>query len=249
MAAIVAPAGSGKTLVLKALANEMRGLLVTVYQGMGVRDLYRAVAEPLGYASTKRGSRADVLNFIVDKLSGTSRIIFLDEAHLLGNHIGAVRAIHDLAGVPIVMAGTADILDLINDRAHGRGQFSSRCLRFNALEFVQNAEDSRDGSAGRPLFSVAEIQEFFATRKIRLDRDAMKLVWALSCLPNYGCLRLVGTLVDIATDAEPGIALITRDHILGAMQSLIGGESAYLTRLAQRHIETDADETPARKVG
>ena len=119
-----------------------------------------------------------------DPLSGRSSRT--SSAHALN----CVRSIHDQAEVPIILAGTADILHHVNDRADGRGQFASRCIFHNEMEGALNVEGPGSGSAGaRDLFTLEEIKAFFDMKKIRLADDALDLCWSLACLPNHGTLR------------------------------------------------------------
>jgi DNA transposition AAA+ family ATPase len=239
MAAIVVPAGAGKTKVLKALTAEMRGVYVYCNEGVTARDLYRLIGVELGWQN-KAGTRGQLLRFIVDQLKGTNRILFVDEAQNAGKHIGCLRSVHDQAQVPIVMAGTDEILQFANDRDHGRGQFSSRCIRYNAMDHVHNAEGGGppgSDAVGRDLFSIEEIQAFFSMKKIRVDRDALNLLWALACLPSHGTLRLVENTIDTVMDLNADLTVVTRDYVVAALQSLVGSEAVYLQRLTRRHIE------------
>jgi hypothetical protein len=177
------------------------------------------------------------MRFIVEKLQGTKRIIFLDEAHQLHRAISAVRSVHDQAGVPIVMAGTADILTMVDDRTDGRGQFSSRCIRFNVCEEVRNAQDPKGGVSGaRDLFTIEEIKAFFAMKKMRLTTDGLRLMWLLACLPNHGTLRLIESLAEIASDLNPDIEVLDRPQVVEALEMFRGRkESIYLETLTDRH--------------
>lgn len=236
MAAIVAPAGCGKTKVLRALTEEMRGVYLYCTDDMTPRGFLQSLAMACG--CPHYGTRTALLRAIVEKLKGTKRIIFLDEAHqLAGKAIGAVRSVHDQAGVPIVMAGTADILQAINDRKDGRGQMSSRCLRFDVMTMVTNAEDPDGTRARRDLFTVEEIRAFFGMHKMRIADDGMQMLWQLACLPNHGTLRLAGAVAATAADICPGVEVLTRRHLMEAMTLMFGGEAKYLRNLADRHQE------------
>lgn len=236
MAAIVAPSGSGKSKVMKALTEEMRGLYIYCNDALTAREFLISLATQLGMGETGK-SKAALLRFIVEKLKGTKRIIFLDEAQMIGRAINSVRAVHDQAGVPIVMAGTADILHMVDDRTDGRGQFSSRCLRFNVCEEVRNAQDPDGRTAGgRDLFTMEEIKAFFAMKKIRLTNDGLRLMWLLACLPNHGTLRLVETLAEMASDLNPKVEQLDRTHIIEALEMFRGRkECDFLETLADRH--------------
>lgn len=237
MAAVVAPAGSGKTKVLKVLAEQMRGVYHYVSANISEKDFLMELALAVGYKKDY-GTKGALLRHIIGELVKTKRIIFLDEAQNLGKVVGAVRSIHDQAGVPIVMAGTADILDMVDDRSHGRGQLSSRTIRCNLLDAVSDADDPDGSRNGRHLFTEDEIKAFFATRGIRLADDALRLTWALACLPKYGTLRLAETLAYTASDANPTALTLSKRHITEALEIIAGPQFAHLLKTAQRVVET-----------
>ncbi len=102
-----------------------------------------ALAKEIGITDPPRAA-GDIKRKIVEKLKGTNRPVFLDEAHLLPpSCFGRIRSLHDQTGVPIIMAGTHEILRRINDRSNGKGQFASRCYQFNAMDMVVNASEPR----------------------------------------------------------------------------------------------------------
>lgn len=151
--------------------------------------------------------------------------------------VSLIRSIYDQAGVPIVMAGTSDILPHVDDRTDGRGQFASRTLFCNIVEMVTDAEHGGGKSEVRDLFTVEEIAAFFATRKIRLTREALMLAWALACLPNYGTLRFIGDVATLASDLSRGEE-VDRKGILQAMQFALGRPLArHVSTIAERHQE------------
>jgi DNA transposition AAA+ family ATPase len=235
-AVIVAPAGTGKTKVLKIVAEETRGVYVACTEKMRLYGLYLILAQALGWGRN-RGSSHELEQFIIEQLKGTGRMVLIDEAHLIGPDIRAVRSIHDGAGVPIVLVGTDAIENATDDSAHGRGQFSSRTIFYNALDHAYNSE-SPDGSAeAKDLFTEEEIREFFASKKIRLDRDGFKMLWALSCLPGHGCLRLVERIVQVAFSLAPEAEKLTRDDLLPALEMVASRRFVLLQRLAKRQME------------
>jgi hypothetical protein len=221
MAAIVVPAGAGKTMVAKALVAELRGLYVYADEHITAGSLYLAIAAELGWDAA-RGSLGQLLQFIIKKLTGTRRIIFIDEAQNCGKHLGCLRSIFDRANVPIIMLGTHQIMDHVNDRAHGGGQFESRCILYNAIELVADVEGGPGRQLGRDLYSVDEIEAFFAMKKIRINRDALKLMWALACLPGHGALRLVEQILDTALDTNPELSVLNRDDVVAAYSNSKG---------------------------
>lgn len=236
MAAIVAPAGCGKTKVLKVLADEMSGVYVYCDEQITERELLYKISLALGRKG-ELSTRIVHRQFIIKSLLGTRRTIFLDEAQNLTKGIRAVRSIFDQAEVPIVMAGTAEILSYIDDRADGRGQFSSRCIRYNVLEKLRSVEGpGGGGKKGKHLFTVEEIQAYFASKKIRLATDGLQMLWLLACQPNHGTLRLVEKLASIALDLSPGKEVIHRQQVIDALMLFRGEpEAKYLEQLTERY--------------
>lgn len=243
MVAIVAPSGSGKTLVLKAMAEKMIGVYHYCQE-----DTKKAFLQELATAAGINGkyhSAASSKRWLVNKLKGTRRPLFLDEAHRLRTDvIGVVRSLHDQAGVPIIMAGASEILHLIDDTAHGGGQFHSRTLQLNLLSnYLDHAgPDNPEGSpqaaraAARPLFTIEEVRQLFNGMAIRFDGDALELLAAVACVPGRGCLRTVQRVVELLAKQDP-TRTITRRNVMEALSLLFSDAGVHLARLAQRHCE------------
>lgn len=245
MAAIVAPSGSGKTMVLRVLADKYRGRYIYCTEDLSAKTFLVTLADAVDATVPvyRNRNRYELLKAIVERLRGTNRPIILDEAHRLPAEVlPRIRSIYDQAGVPIILAGAAAILDTINDRSDGRGQFASRCIQYSVLDHVTNAEgpdpDSRGarGAGGRPLFSQDEVRTFLDGLQVRFDPDGFRLAWAIACLPNHGCLRTLLRVVSLLRpdagnrDAEP----ITRPEVLTALALLFGQTGRYMGTLADR---------------
>jgi DNA transposition AAA+ family ATPase len=237
MAAIICPAGAGKTTVLKVIVAEHGGIYISCTRGMTPRAIYREIAEALGYRKSS-GTLGDLLSFILAALRDTKRLIVLDEAHLMQKHIGCVRAIFDGANVPIIMAGASEILDWINDRNDGAGQFSSRTMRRNLLDVIQTSgRPDGKGARCKMLFTQDEVRRFLSNMKIRLTSGGLEMAWRLACLPAHGTLRLVMHLV--CTLAKTGLEEIGRDEILDALTAWCGpSECLQITRMADAVADT-----------
>lgn len=235
MAVLVAPSGMGKTKVLEALAEEMQGLYVCCSESMTLRGLYMSIAVKVGWLRAT-GNCQELERFIIEQLTRTKQILLVDEAHLLGPSIKSLRTIHDQAKVPVVMAGTDEIETAINDRAHGRGQFNSRCIFYNALDHVRGASGGRNGPAGKDLFSVQEIKDFFAKRKIRIDKSGLQMIWSIACLSGYGCLRLVESVIEMIFVLDDSCEVITRDDVTAALQMLGRKEFSNIQSQAQKQM-------------
>jgi DNA transposition AAA+ family ATPase len=244
MAAIVAPSGAGKTLVLKHLADKYRGRYIYCTEHMRSGSLLKAIAIACDVTKHRaRGggkSRCELLADIVERLVGTNRPLFLDEAHQLPRDaFPTIRAIHDQAGVPIIMAGASEILDHINDRVNGKGQFASRCYQYNVMEHVANVEDDPSGGKlGRPLYTQEEVRKFLDKLEVKFHGDGFELLWAIACLPNHGCLRTIRRVVHLLRpDKSKRDQPITRKEVVYAMGLLLGQMGNHIARKAEEHIE------------
>jgi DNA transposition AAA+ family ATPase len=245
IAAIVAPAGCGKSMVLQIMAEQMGGAYIYCTAMLTPRTLLTALARSLGLGKGSAAA-ATLLADICDKLRGTARPILCDEAHLLRPEcLACLRAVHDQAAVAIILAGTDEILNRINDRSGGRGQMASRCLRYNALEHSMNVEGSPSGpdgkrGVGRPLFSKDEIRALFAKSAVKFDAGGLELLWAVACLPDRGTLRTARRLVQHVLERYPEDA-VTRDRLRWAAKLLFGLDGGYMVdTVARRHEEAFA---------
>jgi DNA transposition AAA+ family ATPase len=245
MAAIVAPSGSGKTFVLKSLEEELNGLYIRCDDTFTPSQLLRQIARSMG-AKALSHFTYEVQEWVVERLRAKRHVLMLDEAqHLKPKTMSRIRTLHDAAGVTVILVGTADILEIVNDRHDGRGQFSRRCIRYNVLEYVRNVGDPRGGAAGgRDLFSMEEVRSFFASKRIRLHRDGLEMLWLIACLPNYGTLGFAEKVASIAIDMFGDEEALTRDTIMQAMQILMGDEVTLVKRYAKQHLEESTG--PAR---
>lgn len=238
MLVIIAPSGTGKTKVLQAIAEEMRGIYIQADDGKRApKELIRCLCAAVKGKTT--GTIGVMLASLIEQLRKQPRIIIIDECQFLARCLSVIRSVYDQAGVPVIMAGTSDILPYVDDRTDGRGQFASRTLFCNIMDAIVDVE--RDGggdkSESRDLFSLEEIAAFFETKKIRLTREALMFAWSLACLPNYGTLRFA---FDVAAMAEEWAKKdpVDRKHMMNALQLCLGRPLAkHVKTIAQRHEE------------
>jgi len=242
MAAICAPSGVGKTHVLKALAAKMSGLYIYCHE-LSRKGLIQDLAIAAGVTGRYHTASA-YMGLIVERLRGTRRPIFLDEAHRIKPEaIGVLRTVHDLTGCPVIMAGTSEILHLIDDTAHGGGQFHSRTLQLNLTNGLPDASPGMpDGTyqpafaQGKPLFTVEEVRQLFEGMTIRFNDDALALLAAVASIPGRGGLRTVRRVVELLAKQDT-TRTITRRNVLDALGLLFADAGVYLAKLAQRQSE------------
>ena len=244
MAAIAAPSGSGKTIVLQASAAKMAGLYLYCGGVMSSKSLLQGLNRAAGMTNTYRTSQV-LMEQVIAQLQGTRRPLFLDEAHLLDTKaLGTVRSIHDICEIPIILAGAGEILPLIDDSANGGGQFRSRCLQLNMLSGLNfNGSGNTPGgdyasrfAGGKPLFTVEEVRKLFEGSSIRFEPDALDLLTAVACIPGRGCLRTVRRVVELLAKQDP-TRVIARKDVLDALGLMFADAGVHLAKLAQRHCE------------
>lgn len=240
MAAIVAPSGSGKSMVLEILCEKYRGRMIYCTPYLTGRSLLQAIAGAID--APRAGTRAELMHRIIERLRGTGRPLFFDEVQSLReDSLPCLRSIFDQAGVPIIMAGTAEILERINDRFDGRGQLASRCLQYNCLDGAMDVDrpgGGGGGRSGRPLFSREEVRAFLTNLHVRFDPDAGEIMWAIACLPNHGCLRTVRRIVLTLRPSQASREkVITRADVLMALRLMFGQVGTLIGQGATRHLE------------
>ena len=240
IASIVAPAGCGKTLLLEYMSKKLNGHYLRCTEDMKPRAFMAAIAKVLKL-STYNGTTAALFTEICARLKGTDQPLFFDEAQDLPEACySRIRAIYDVAKVPIILAGTDKILVRIDDRANGRGQFASRCIPYVIAEHFDSAENPDGGGtrAGRSLFTIEEVAKFLEQQNVRLSDDALQMAWAVACLENRGCLRLVRQIVRMARPQADGAKTeITLKEFKRNCNFLLGIQGAYIVRCAENYIE------------
>jgi len=205
MALITGPAGVGKTMMLDAAAKMMTGsMLIRISletkRGPG---MLRRVAAIAGCSTRYRcafGMYAD----LVKTLKGTGRPLLVDEVHAISpSGLELLRDLHDeCGGLPIVLCGTYDASDAINDRTIHRAQFSSRIVAELDLGDVLYGvgPDHGDGQSSSPpgLTSVDEIVAMFAKGKVKLAGSGAEFLAELANIPGAGGFRICRQLVQVA---------------------------------------------------
>jgi len=217
MGVAVMPSGTGKTLVLELLAQELTGFYLYCDEDMTPRLFLRELARSVGAKVTNSDTAVSLKAKIV------KRPVF-----------SRIRSIHDRARVPIIMAGTDEIIPSIDDSANGRGQLTSRTMQYNALAKYYNADDP-DGSGGTPLFTRDEIRKLYANAQVKFDPEAVEFLWAMACLPGYGCLRTNRKLIELVLEKWTGEP-VTRERLLTALPLHFGHKAPHIERMAQYHV-------------
>ena len=127
--------GTGKTRALKQYAKDHPNcILIEATPSMDSKILLRELVEKCGAIvhktySYSQGTKNDMMDAVISKLTGTDKLIILDEADKVNpNTLEYVRRISDKAKVGVVLSGTEELHPMLRDPRGRFGQISSRVL-------------------------------------------------------------------------------------------------------------------------
>jgi DNA transposition AAA+ family ATPase len=199
-----APAGVGKSTIVKAICAELpSAVLVTVNAGSRCRvGFLRAVHAAL---RRRRGANWRVTyDDVAEALRQSGRVssrplLIVDQAHLLHDAVfQLLMDLHDECGLSVLLVGTIVAHNrVVDDEDPQGGQLSSRIgMRLNLTpEFYGSSTGTR-----KPCFTVADVRRIFQQGKIRLSNDAAEML-ARVANESIGHLRRVDRLVQWAMAA------------------------------------------------
>lgn len=228
IAVFVVPAGSGKTVALEAAEIEIPGaILLTVTQRRGtVKSFLQLWARKLQISQAGRAE--DIQDRVVEKLTGSNRLVLIDEAHKLTvPTLDTIREIWDSTQIPIVMAATPILQQMITHQRVGTqavelmDQFYSRVGVFRDLTKIENPKTGQE----EPLVSLADVRRVFVRGHVRLAPDAEHYLCRLANTPGAGGLRVCRDLVQMIVDLWPGEA-ITEKQLRRACATRLGVKAA-----------------------
>lgn len=196
-----APSGAGKTIGARGLASEdSLAILVRVDQRRGTDiGLARLINEAAGWRGSPRGH--SMIEFVLDKLKNTGRLIIVDEGHRLKTSgCEFLRDLADVSGVPILILATEEFyarLTRVRTRSGDLNydQFARR------VGFVCDLLRGLDGKGGskQPFFVFDEVRAIFsADDKVKLTTDAVEYLQAIACCIGLGMLGLAANVFDLA---------------------------------------------------
>ena len=191
------PAGIGKTVCALATQAEIAGTIYVCIR----RDTRSATGLIRGlYAASKRKLRARMragYEDVRDHLSGSGRLLIVDQAHRLQD--GALEVLMDLnddCKLPVLLVATRDLaarVDADNDPHFGQ-LFSRIVLR---ADLFPELGGSRSGGRSASVFSVSDIGAIFEREGLKLHPDAARMLAEMACR-NVGHLRFVGHVANWA---------------------------------------------------
>jgi DNA transposition AAA+ family ATPase len=233
MGVIVGPAGVSKTTVLKYIAaGRIAGSMhieLTSTEKTIVQVLRRLSAE-LGLNDQYHAQR--LMQNIIKNLRGTDRLLLIDEAHYANKQaLNALRDVHKQTGCPIMLVGTREITESVNDFDAFRGQMKSLISMHYDISIEAN-------ESGNPLYSVDDIINYAGSMGIKLTIDGASRVAELSSQLGWGGLRSAAYLMLNASMAVGGKPLTER-HINRTLRQMEGYEG---------YLRTDSRVQSSRKV-
>lgn len=222
MALAFGPAGIGKTTTIEAITAEIPTAIAV---GVDHDSRYPTGLLTKIFNAISRKKRAGGVRLaeVIDKLRkpervATHNLLILDEAHKLADRSIVVLAeLHDKARCSILFVGTIDLKRrLATDDEPELGQISSRVGMRIALAPELAGTDGTRGE--RACFTVEEIRKLFSRGKVKLHRDAARML-ANIANSQRGTLRRVSRLFDWAEVAarKDGADAITVAHLQMAM--------------------------------
>ncbi len=227
--AVYGPAGIGKTLTLKALAESIPGMIhLTISDSTAsVPQFFRELSTLIKVDAGQM--RAGLRRAICERLRGTKRLITIDEAHLATSSVlTAARQLHDETNCPMLLVG----LPMLARRlVEGRGDDGAGATLYSRVGISRDLEErTRRGNGGEPLFSVDDIKNVFAKSKVRLSADARGWLYALANMPECGGLRAATNAlrlsIHVVQKSRKSIDAITADMLRRASRMLHGLEGA-----------------------
>lgn len=190
MGVIVGPSGVSKTVVLKFIAaGDIPGAIHIELTSTDktIKQVLARTAAELGLNDQYHAQR--LMSNIIKTLRGTDRLLMYDEAHYANKDaLNAIRDIHKQTGCPIMLVGTRDIFDAINDFDAFHGQMKS--LISMSYDITVEANQS-----GNPLYNVDEMYEYAASMGLKLTVDGASRAAELSSELGWGGLRSTAYLL------------------------------------------------------
>jgi DNA transposition AAA+ family ATPase len=227
-------AGIGKTLAMEALNRVLPGsVLITVEKAhASPTGLLRAIAGGLRINSGK--SNPWLFDKIAEKLSGTPRLLMIDQVHNLRNAkndkaLFYLTDLWDRTKSPQLWCGTADLVAYLQrEKARGNETLAQIRSRITYVrDLMQRTREPEHGGRGEPLVTLDQMIEMFGKNKIRITTDGIRMLWSVACLPDDGALRTCTNLVLIATIVaeQQGIKQIDARLLKAALRDSVQSET------------------------
>ncbi len=135
MGLVYGATGAGKTTAVAWLATRQNGVFVRATALTTPTSLCESICRELGIA--RKGTNVATIEAIVERLAETNRPLFIDEADYIVDQkrlVETLRDIHDLASVPVILIGMANIRRSITGREQLAGRIA-QWVEFAAAPF------------------------------------------------------------------------------------------------------------------
>lgn len=204
IALVTGDAGAGKTTALRYYVATNTGVIFVTANACttSATAILGLICKELGMQVP--GRKVALMNTLVDKLTGSNRLIIIDEAdHLSLDALQAVRNINDLAGVGIVLSG--------NDKIYRQMLAGRRSYEFDQLRtrIVVRKKVVND-------YTIDEMTAIFPG----LNQECIGYLLKLA---NAESLRTAKKLYEVAIDfaAAQGTVLSVK-HLRSTQKQLLG---------------------------
>ena len=201
--ALVGPAGSGKTTILRKYCEvNPNARYMKCWALMHMRDLLDMIADT--FDLTLKGTMFRRQQQLINELRGSDAILLMDEAELLKTwnvkKLEVLREIWDAIGIPIVLCGTDGLKDVLT-RGTGRD---------NCAQLYRRCWQGVTSGIGEDEMS-AILGEY------EMSTDAAKALTQLAADFRHGGMRNAFETLRIALEITGG-AMITAPIVKQAMQ-------------------------------
>lgn len=204
IALVTGDAGAGKTAALRYYVDTSTGVIFVTANACttSATAILGLICKELGMQIP--GRKAALMNVLVDKLTGSNRLIIIDEAdHLSLDALQAVRNLNDLAGVGIVLSG--------NDKIYRQMKAGRRSYEFDQLRtrIVVRKKVVND-------YTIDELTAIFPG----LNQECIGYLLKLA---NAESLRTAKKLYEVAMDfAAAQRTSLTVKHLRSTQKQLLG---------------------------
>ncbi len=249
MGVVFGPSHIGKTMTLEAIAGDPRygdPVLIRIDETL-LRPfaLCRAIAST--FKLSPRGTFDEVLRRIIQRLTGTKRMLCFDEVERCSYRaLELVRDLHDHTGCPVLLCGKPMVYERlgcrhVGDFAEITDQLAARIVIRRDL-----TERTRSGPSNDPLFTLDDIRKLIhgADLKLVVEPDAVRWLQSRASALGTGglgramvCLFLACKLAFVKGDGS-----IRAEHLDAVEDMAMGHEDA------ERMAEVAASSSGMRNV-
>lgn len=185
--------GCGKTTALKKYQDMMNGVIYIQADATkwSPYSILKLIAKSMNESC--KGSASDILDNLIEKLTGMDKLIIIDEAqHLKSKAFDTLRVLNDRAEIGVVYAGTPDIIQRMTV-GRAKEEFDQV---YSRIEYTCNLSNR---------FTIKEITALFNV--FNLDNTVIKCL--CNAASQKGGLRYAINLFKVVNSAENGKITVT----------------------------------------